>query len=47
MLQNYQTYIYKIENWEKWVLTCGPRISAHALPLDGELDFYLENDFYF
>ena len=24
---------------------CGPRISAHALPLDGELDFYFENDF--
>ena len=25
---------------------CGPRISAHALPLDGELNFYLKNDFY-
>ena len=24
---------------------CGPRISAHALPLDDELDFYLKNDF--
>ena len=21
---------------------CGPRISAHALPLDGELDFYFK-----
>ena len=26
---------------------CVPRISAHALPLDGELDFYFENDFIF
>nr|CAN73680.1 hypothetical protein VITISV_018335 [Vitis vinifera] len=25
---------------------CGPRISVHALPLDGKLDFYLKNDFY-
>ena len=23
-----------------------PHISAFALPLDGELDFYLKNDFY-
>ena len=23
---------------------CGPRISAHVFPLDGELDFYLKND---
>ena len=25
---------------------CGPRISAHALPLDCELDFYLKNDLF-
>ena len=23
-------------------MNCGPRISAHALPFDGELDFYLK-----
>ena len=28
------------------IYTCGPRISAHALPLDGELDFYLKKWFY-
>ena len=26
---------------------CVPRISAHVFPLDGELDFYFENDFIF
>ena len=25
------------------ICCCGPRISAHALSLDGELDFYLKN----
>ena len=25
---------------------CGPRILAHTLPLDGELDFYLKNDLF-
>ena len=24
---------------------CGPRILAHALPLDSKLDFWFENDF--
>ena len=26
--------------------TCGPCISAHALPLDGELTFYFKNDLF-
>ena len=26
--------------------SCGPYISAHALPLDSELDFYLKNDLF-
>ena len=26
--------------------SCGPCISAHALPLDSELDFYLKNDLF-
>ena len=25
---------------------CGPHILAHVLPLDGELDFYFENDLF-
>ena len=29
-----------------FLYNCGPYISAHCLPLDGELDFYLKNDFY-
>ena len=29
-----------------FLYNCGPHISAHALPLDDELDFYLKNDFY-
>ena len=26
---------------------CGPRISTHVLPLDGELSFLFENDLFF
>ena len=29
-----------------YISRCGPHILAHALPLDGELDFYFGNNFY-
>ena len=33
-----------IKKWGKY--TCGPCISAHALPLDRKLAFYLKNDLF-
>ena len=37
----------RISLWKSFVLIpwCGPCILVHVLPLDGELDFYYENDF--